>query len=134
MDNGTVNLFLGVALSLFLAFTVATHVALKGLINRLRSLDYNLWRNLGSPEPMLFARSGYVTSFRDGTLPAGYGPSSLFAFSVWLSQRGYYQLKDPDLSLSARRYRLLRRVQTAAIVIFFGIFLYSRRLSRGAIP
>ena len=118
---GYVLILIGVVL---LITYIAMQISLRRLVGRLKQIDMLLWISMGSPTP------SYYTRFRDYTTsrPLGYNtPSTEYSdLSMWLAQRSYEHLNDPQITTNAIRYRLLRNLQLGVCVLAVCAFLYTK--------
>jgi len=116
----------------FLALSVARHVSLRRVVARLKQINMSKWVEIGSPEPTFFSRFRDYTTWQPTNLRI---PTTVCTeFSVWLGERDYERLNDVEITVNAKRYRLIGNVQFIISIVAVCTFLYFRFVAHRALP
>jgi len=107
----------------FIATNVARYFSLRRVIRRLKQVNMPQWFEMGSPEPTFFSRFSDYSTWQ----PRSFGvPATHTELAMWLDQRDYERLHDVEITVNARRYRLLGNVQFALCILVVCTFVYFR--------
>ena len=116
----------------FLALSVARYVSLRRVVTRLKQINISTWVEMGSPEPTFFSRFRDYTTWQPTNLRA---PTAVDTeFSAWLGERDYERLNDIEITVNAKRYRLIGNVQFVISIAAVCAFLYFRFVAYRAFP
>jgi hypothetical protein len=116
----------------FLALSGARYVSLRRLVTRLKQINMSKWVEMGSPEPTFFSRFSDYTTWQPTNLRV---PTMVHTeFSMWLGNRDYERLNDVEITLNARRYRLIGNVQLVISIVVVCAFLYFRFVANRVAP
>ena len=119
MPIGPTSVLLPTALVLLIAFFLGNFVALRRVVDRLKSEHRGLWIKLGSPEAftsLMSSRSDfYMQAFKRTSL------------TLWLSSGDYRELNDPVIEKLAERMKLIRRGAVVIVVVLLSAAAWEHR-------